>query len=89
MAGKTASTKPLTYIKIKNDSKNIKGNIAYKVRMAGKGWTGWKSWPPGWRSAPLTAPACAKTSSSSVISPSFGSFDSHAQQARVVPGRRL
>ena len=42
MAGKTASTKPLTYIKIKNDSKNIKGNIAYKVRMAGKGWTGWK-----------------------------------------------
>ena len=34
--------KHLTYIKIKNDSKNIKGNIAYKVRMAGKGWTGWK-----------------------------------------------
>ena len=42
MAGKTASTKPLTYIQIKNDSKHIKGNIAYKVRMAGKGWTGWK-----------------------------------------------
>lgn len=40
--GKTASTKPLTYIKIKNDSKNIKGNITYKVRMANKGWTSWK-----------------------------------------------
>lgn len=42
VTGKTASTKPLTYIKIKNDSKNIKGNITYKVRMANKGWTSWK-----------------------------------------------
>ena len=42
VTGKTVSTKPITYIKIKNDSKNIKGNITYKVRMADKGWTGWK-----------------------------------------------
>lgn len=42
VSGKTISTKPLTYIQIKNDSKNIKGAIAYKVRMADKGWTGWK-----------------------------------------------
>lgn len=43
VTGKTVSTKPLTYIKIKNDSKNIKGNIKYKVYMAGKGWTSWKT----------------------------------------------
>lgn len=42
VTGKTVSTKPLTYIKIKNDSKNIKGSISYKVRMANKGWTSWK-----------------------------------------------
>lgn len=42
ITGKTVSTKPLTYIRIKNDSKNIKGDIAYMVRMAGKGWTSWK-----------------------------------------------
>lgn len=42
VTGKTVSTKPITYIKIQNDSKNIKGSITYKVRMANKGWTSWK-----------------------------------------------
>lgn len=42
VTGATVSTKPLTYIKIKNASQNIKGNITYKVRMADKGWTDWK-----------------------------------------------
>lgn len=37
--GKTVSTKPLTAVRIYNNSKNISGSVKYSVYMKGKGWS--------------------------------------------------